>query len=108
MSKYALILVLLALSGLSACKGAEEPANRWVFTCPDGFRFDIEYSEDGSMAEMSSVDGRAQLSVARSGSGARYTDGTLVFWNKGTAAFIEQNGDVIHPDCQGEPVSSRP
>ena len=30
----------------------------------------------------------------------RYSDGNLVFWNKGDTAFIEVNGKKVHENCE--------
>lgn len=94
---------LILTLGLSACGKDEPPSRHWVFSCEDGFHFEITYDQENSTALYESPNGVARLSVALSGSGARYTDGTLVFWNKGTSAFLELNGEVIHADCEGSP-----
>jgi membrane-bound inhibitor of C-type lysozyme len=52
-------------------------------------------------------DGRQlQLPQALSASGARYasSDGSLVFWNKGRGAFIEEGGQHTFDDCQQQPA----
>jgi len=100
-----IVLSLVTVSCLSACSGEEPASNQWLFSCDDGFKFEISYNDDGSTALLESTEGKANLVVSRSGSGARYTDGTLVFWNKGTQAFIELNDKIVHSDCEGEKVS---
>jgi membrane-bound inhibitor of C-type lysozyme len=39
-----------------------------------------------------------------SGSGAKYSDGRLTFWSKGTEASIENDGKIVHRRCVGEPA----
>lgn len=39
-----------------------------------------------------------------SGSGARYTDGTLTLFTKGDDAFVEKAGETILKDCLAKPV----
>ena len=51
---------------------------------------------------LSLSDGRHWLlPQARSGSGARYAndDESIVFWNKGDTAFIEEGGRTTYRDC---------
>jgi len=40
-----------------------------------------------------------------SASGARYSDGTYVFWSKGNGAFIERNDKIVVNDCELQPAS---
>ena len=55
-----------------------------------------------AMVRLSLSDGRhLVLPQARSASGARYAndDETIVFWNKGDTAFIEEGGRTTYRDC---------
>ena len=40
-----------------------------------------------------------------SGSGARYTDGTLTLVTKGDEAFVEKAGEVVLKDCNAKPAT---
>lgn len=42
------------------------------------------------------------LSQVRSGSGAKYQEGDVIFWSKGNEAML-QLGDVTHHDCRLQP-----
>lgn len=60
--------------------------------------------EDKS-ADIALSDGRqASLARAISGSGARYADPNeqMVFWNKGDAAFLQENGTTTYVNCMDQ------
>ncbi len=40
------------------------------------------------------------LTQTVSASGARYSDGTYVFWSKGSGAFVERNDKIVINDCE--------
>lgn len=40
------------------------------------------------------------LTQTVSASGARYSDGTYVFWSKGNGAFVERNDKIVINDCE--------
>lgn len=44
---------------------------------------------------------RIRMTISRSASGARYTDGKLVWWTKGNTAFLtdEEGDETIYSDC---------
>jgi len=71
-----------------------------VFTCKD--KKSIEAVFSGNTVSLVLSDGRKlELNQALSASGARYAnqDETLVFWNKGNTAFIEENNTTTFQDC---------
>ncbi|WP_041521721.1 MliC family protein [Gilvimarinus agarilyticus] len=41
-----------------------------------------------------------KLTRERSASGAKYTDGTLSYWSKGSEAVLQQSGDTLYQGCQ--------
>ena len=74
------------------------------FRCHDGKSVDAVFS-NGTVSSVSLAlsDGRSLvLPQARSGSGARYTnaDQSFVFWNKGNAAFVEEDGKPRYSGCR--------
>lgn len=73
------------------------------FFCKDNrFIYTIFNNEGEGSVEISLSDGRKIiLPRAISASGARYAnaDETLVFWNKGNTAFIEENSQMTFVDC---------
>lgn len=75
-----------------------------TFECPDGKSIYAGFSEKSVALALS--DGRElTLPQTISGSGARYANEgeTIVFWNKGTGAFIEENGVTTYRDCEATP-----
>jgi len=83
---------------------APEIARTFVFDCDGGYSFTARFGP-GEMALWApeSLGGTYQvLSLARSGSGARYVEGETVFWNKGNLATIEIAGQRF-VDCRSTP-----
>jgi putative hemolysin len=76
--------------------------SRWAFSCPDGYQFTISYLVNSQQIIFEAPEDRKVLIQTRSASGARYTDGNLIFWGKGKSGHIEKNGQVIHGECQGK------
>ena len=80
--------------------GAESSsANRWTFSCPDGYQFSVSFAEEGT-ATLTTESGDTQLRRTPSAGGARYSDGTTTFWNIGTTGRIDRDDQVIHSDCE--------
>ena len=97
-------LSLLGSLMLVGCVTTADQENRWVFTCPDGYEFTAEYSAGGGSVVLQDENRQLKLNRERSASGALYTDGETVFWNKGVMARVELGGAdnrVVHQDCQG-------
>ena len=74
-----------------------------TFACATGRSIDATFV-NGAASSMRLMlsDGRTlSLPRARSGSGARYANGdeSIVFWNKGNTAFIEEGGQTTYADC---------
>ena len=70
------------------------------FVCPDGVRLKVTYFENGGKASLVYDGKKIELKRTISGSGARYSDGHIVFWNKGDKALLEIDGKIIHQDCE--------
>jgi putative hemolysin len=78
-----------------------------LFRCGDGKTVDAVFS-NGTTGSVSLVlsDGRSLvLPQARSASGARYANASqsLVFWNKGDTAFIEEDDKPTYSGCRTTP-----
>jgi len=83
---------------------APEIGRTFVFDCDGDVSFTVRFGP-GEMALWApeSVGGTYQvLSIARSGSGARYEEGDTLFWNKGNLATIEIAGQRF-VDCRSNP-----
>lgn len=73
------------------------------FACGDGKTIDATFVNGArSSVKLVLSDGRSlSLPQARSGSGARYanSDESIVFWNKGNTAFIDEKGRMTYENC---------
>ena len=73
------------------------------FACAAGKSIDATFvNEPKSRVELVLSDGRKlTLPQTMSGSGARYAnaDETIVFWNKGNTAFVDENGRTTWDGC---------
>ena len=79
------------------------------FTCSDDKTIEATFN-NGAESNVNLVlsDGTTiNLPRAVSGSGARYAnaDESIVFWNQGNEAFLEENGTQTYTDCVAEPSS---
>ena len=88
----------------------EEPATgntiEAAFVCPDGTSletvFDNDAYNDAYTVTVTLPDGTFTLPLVESGSGAKYSDGSTTFWNKGDEAMVEVNGEIVYQDCVTE------
>ena len=73
------------------------------FMCDDGKSIAAIFINGAkSSVKLTLSDGRAlALPQVRSGSGARYANAneSVVFWNKGDTAFIDENGKSTYSGC---------
>ncbi len=92
---FIFIILVVSISGCSHLK-----TKSFVFVCPDGVRIKISYHQEGKKATLVYQDRIYELERTVSASGARYSDGHLVFWNKADRAFIEIDGKKIHQFCE--------
>lgn len=74
-----------------------------TFNCDAGRSIDATFDNGPkALVRLSLSDGRhLTLPQARSASGARYAndDESIVFWNKGNTAFIEETGQTTYRGC---------
>lgn len=72
-----------------------------TYSCDGGKSIWAAYKKDGSVDLSFSDDSDVTLPHATSASGARYAseDGSLVFWNKGETAFVEEDGEATYSGC---------
>lgn len=97
----AVVFAPVLVPGLAACSSIpEQPSQRW--SCSDGAVAQVRYSDAGGTLALSLGDETLILKRARSASGARYSDGRTIFWSKGTEAFIERDGEIVHRGCRLE------
>ena len=114
--RLALAIFVLAMAvevqgcgSVSHSTGTGERARRVIentFVCSSGERVEAVFDTGSNRVDLSLPDGR-KLSLAQvlSASGARYAnaDESIVFWNKGRTAFLQEGGVVTQSDCRGAP-----
>jgi len=99
-----LITSLCALVALAGCVTTAEQENRWAFSCPDAYEFTVTFSEESETVTLEDKTQKHKLDKERSASGALYTDGTIMFWNKGVLARVELSDGIVHQECQGDSI----
>lgn len=72
------------------------------FICGEDESFKVVSYPGGILLDLGPFEGRFLLEQVPSGSGSKYSDGTLTFWSKGNEAFVEQGSGRIFSDCLGE------
>ena len=94
---------------VSHTTGTGERARRFIestFVCSSGEGIEAVFDTGSNRVDLSLPDGR-KLTLAQvlSASGARYAnaDESIVFWNKGRTAFLQESGVVTQSDCRGAP-----
>jgi membrane-bound inhibitor of C-type lysozyme len=94
---------LLAAPSAAAQQPAPPQTLQARFACDDGKTIDATFvNTGGGSVQLGLSDGRSlTLPQTRSGSGARYANKgeTIVFWNKGDTAFIDEGGKQTYRNC---------
>ena len=106
------LLIVPALFMWGACTNAKNETDGEKFTvrykCEEGEVISFEYDNSDPEKSVAYVQltpenpEKIKMSISRSASGARYTDGRLVWWTKGKTAFLtEENseGKPLHDNC---------
>jgi membrane-bound inhibitor of C-type lysozyme len=94
-----------AVAGLCLCMAGAVHAEtiHARFDCDGGKSIEAAFDNGPKPSvELALSDGRRWvLPQALSASGARYANGdeSIVFWNKGNTAFIEEGGRTTYRDC---------
>lgn len=85
---------------IAACAlPARHSSPQFLFACPAGDTLRVRFQHDTALVLLPGDATPRPLPRAISGSGARYSDGTLVFWNKGDSAFVMQGDSIVIRDC---------
>ena len=99
--------IVALLLGLGACAGSapnEDLPNREVaFQCPGDRQFIAVFEPDLDSVVISLGGERTRLPQVPAASGARYSDGRMIFWNKGDEALLEHPGEAWR-DCVGTTI----
>ncbi|MEO1068940.1 MAG: MliC family protein, partial [Cyanobacteria bacterium J06638_6] len=73
-----------------------------VFDCPDGETITAQFTDTQEAIVTLPDQDPVTLPIAESASGARYSDGTTTFWNKGDEALVEVDDAVVLSGCQAQ------
>ncbi|MGI9289820.1 MAG: MliC family protein [Gammaproteobacteria bacterium] len=100
------VFILLLVSLLSGCSLFWDNDNRWVYECPDGYRFEATFDHGGDSVLFKQDDKKIRLDRVEAASGGKYSDGFTTLWTKGTGAQVIYNDEVIHANCSGDRVGT--
>jgi membrane-bound inhibitor of C-type lysozyme len=70
-------------------------ARKFSYTCDGGVTVNVTLREQH--ARVTFKDKSYSMKQVRSGSGARYSDGTIVWWNKGNGGFLQDETQTDRP-----------
>jgi len=80
---------------------------KWLsFRCPDGQTVLAQFQlPEDQFVNVRFAGRELRLPHVISGSGARYSDGKMTFWNKGRSVLVEEDDKIMVQDCmlEGEP-----
>lgn len=99
-------LIIIVAAGLVVWKVLDDRAkNTFTFNCDGGKSIKATFRGNGSgaSADVSLSDGRKMnLKVGASAGGARYSNSSdsVVFWNIGDTARLEENGAETFSNCK--------
>jgi membrane-bound inhibitor of C-type lysozyme len=95
-----LVPAIVAMSlAIAACE-KKFTGDTAIFTCSDGVRVEVTYSQDRDRAMVRLEDKSYELTRTSAASGTKYSNGRVVFWNKGRGAIVEIDGRVAHDGCR--------
>jgi len=102
-------LIATAVAALAAAACSQVPATssssvppgsrHLEYKCPNGTQFDVLMAPAGDKVKLELGGILYELKAVRSGSGAKFSDGTTSYWSKGKDATIERAGKIVHRDC---------
>jgi len=103
---FGAIVLLAMISCAQVNTGAEQ---KWLsFRCPDGQTVMAQFHlPEDQFVDVRFAGRELRLPHVISGSGARYSDGKITFWNKGRSVLMEVDDKIVVQDCmlQGEAQS---
>lgn len=96
--------LVLTLLGACTTGGKEGEAGNTGFTkkyrCDEGKELTVEYDNSDPEKALAYVQltpenpEKIKMTISMSASGARYTDGKLVWWTKGDTGYLTEEGDT--------------
>ena len=73
------------------------------YRCADKQEFGVTFQQPGKRALLEAGGWSHLLPSVASASGARYSDGKVTLWTKGSAATVEENGRTTYRECTAVP-----
>ncbi|MDX2275209.1 MAG: MliC family protein [Hyphomonadaceae bacterium] len=97
MKKTFAALALLALASACASSGSSGPRTDW--SCAEGRAFSLRYNAQGA-AEVFAAGRTYTLPQVQSGSGARYSDGAVEYWEHSGEATLNGAFGGPYANCR--------
>jgi len=94
--------VALALAVMFSCAQTDKEAEqKWLsFLCPDGQTVMAQFQlPEDRFVNVRFAGRELRLPHVISGSGARYSDGKITFWNRGRSVLMEVDDKIVVQDC---------
>jgi membrane-bound inhibitor of C-type lysozyme len=101
------LLLLLPALPVAAQQTTQQSTQQRIYSyqCEGGRSFQVEYSPD--LARVSMGSGRpVPLAQVISASGARYSNGQLTLFTKGSNAFLQEGDRITYNNCVGQTVAT--
>jgi membrane-bound inhibitor of C-type lysozyme len=88
---------LIAAATQPAPKTAAPGLTRVItYQTESGVRFTAAFSSPAGSVILSTPDWRRRLQPVPTASGAKYSDGEIIFWSKGEEASVEAEGKILY------------
>ena len=94
--------VPVALAAMLSCSSQAnvEAEQKWLsFRCPDGQTVMAQFQPQDQFVNVRFAGRELRLPQVISGSGARYSDGKITFWNRGRSVLMEVDDKIVVQDC---------
>jgi membrane-bound inhibitor of C-type lysozyme len=98
------IFLILPIAALISCNTTPTAtaASTFTYTCADGGEVQVAHSSDGTASSVTlTFEGdSAILAQVRAASGAKYSNGSLTWWEKGDSGMVLRDDKVVRRDCR--------
>lgn len=73
-----------------------------TYQCPDGEIIEADFTNPQAVVVTLPDQEPITLAQVEAASGAKYSDGTTTFWNKGEQAMVDIDGETVLSDCTAQ------
>ena len=91
-----------AATGETAAEETMAADETVAFDCPGGETITAQFIGTEEAIVTLPDQEPVTLPATEAASGARYSDGTTTFWNKGDEALVEVNDEMVLSECQAQ------